>query len=64
MSKTSKYLILTFAIFLLVATNVATYIITSTKYIDRVELLEGDNIRLTDDLWVLNFKLQAENLDD
>jgi len=64
MKKETKLLALAFAIFLLLGSNIATYIVTSAKYSERVELLEKDNIRLTDDLWVLNFKLQAENLDD
>lgn len=64
MKKETTLLVLAFAIFLLLGSNIATYIVTSAKYSERVELLEKDNIRLTDDLWVLNFKLQAENLDD
>jgi len=64
MKKETKLLALAFAIFLLLGSNIATYIVTSAKYVERVELLEKDNLRLTDDLWVLNFKLQAENLDD
>lgn len=64
MKKETNLLVLAFAIFLLVGSNLATYIVTSAKYSERIELLEKDNIRLTDDLWVLNFKLQAENLDD
>lgn len=64
MSKTSKFLLAGLAIFILFGSNIATYIVTSAKYIERVEMLEKDNIRLTDDIWVLKFKLQAENLDD
>lgn len=64
MKKETTLLVLAFAIFLLLGSNIATYIVTSAKYSERVEMLEKDNIRLTDDLWVLNFKLQAENLDD
>ena len=64
MKKETKLLVLAFAIFLLLGSNIATYIVTSAKYSERVEMLEKDNLRLTDDLWVLNFKLQAENLDD
>lgn len=59
-----KIAIAVFAIFLVLGSNLCTYIVTSAKYSERVEMLEKDNIRLTDDLWVLNFKLQAENLDD
>lgn len=64
MKKETTLLVLAFAIFLLLGSNIATYIVTSAKYSERIEMLEKDNIRLTDDLWVLNFKLQAENLDD
>lgn len=64
MKKETTLLVLAFAIFLLLGSNITTYIVTSAKYAEKVEMLEKDNIRLTDDLWVLNFKLQAENLDD
>lgn len=64
MKKETKLLALAFAIFLLLGSNIATYIITSVKYVEQVEILEKDNLRLTDDLWLLKFKLQAENLDD